>query len=155
MSLDEHYYGNAAIESVAVGGPYGQHSLGDAASRRRIFVCVPANQAAEQSCAEKIISTLARRAYRRSVSKDDVQPILALYNQGRKQGGFECGIRLALERILLDPDFLFRTEPDPLNLAAGAIYRLHDFELASRLSFFLWSSIPDDQLPELGGLRGN
>jgi len=149
VSLDEQYYGNAAIESVAVGGPYGGHGMGETASRRRIFVCVPTSQSVEQSCAEKIISSLARRAYRRSVTKEDVQSLLGFYNEGRKQGGFENGIRVALERILVDPDFLFRIEPDPPNLAEGAVYRLNDFELASRLSFFLWSSIPDDRLLDL------
>jgi mono/diheme cytochrome c family protein len=148
-SLDEWYDGNAAVESVSVGGPYDGKNSGETLSRRKIFVCTPANAAGEPACARKIISTLARRVYRRSVTEEDIRSLLEFYTDGYKQTGFEGGIRLALERILVDPDFLFRIERDPANLAPGTVYRLGDFQLASRLSFFLWSSIPDDQLLNL------
>jgi len=146
LAIDQQYYGKAALESVAIGGPYAATGPGDTPSRRRIFVCRPANAADEQPCAAKILSALARRAYRRPASNDDVRTLLAFYQAGRKRGGFDAGIEFALERMLVDPDFLFRIVRDPANAAPGTIYRLSDVELASRLSFFLWSSIPDDEL---------
>ena len=149
LNVDEMYLGNPAVESVAIGGPTRVDGPGDTPSRRKIFVCRPDASTAEQACARKIVSILARRAYRRPVSDPEVAMLLGFYESGRKQGGFEGGIRLALERILADPRFLFRAERDPLNAAPGTVYRLSDLELASRLSFFLWSSIPDDQLLNL------
>jgi hypothetical protein len=146
LAIDQQYYGQAALESVAIGGPYAATGPGDTPSRRRIFVCHPANAADEQPCAAKILSTLARRAYRRPVGNDDVQTLLKFYQAGRKRGGFDAGIEFAVERMLVDPDFLFRIVRDPVNAAPGSVYRLNDIELASRLSFFLWSSIPDEEL---------
>lgn len=146
--VDEYYDGNAAIEQVAIGGPYKSEGPGDTASRRRIFVCRP-DQASSEACATKILSGLARRAYRRPVQPREVEDLLAFYRKGvRDDGdnGFEAGIQYALERLLIDPEFLFRIERDPKNAAPGSAYRLTDLELASRLSFFLWSSIPDDEL---------
>ena len=105
-------------------------------------------------CATKILSTLARRAYRRAATNDDVQTLLGFYKQGRAAGSFDDGIRAALERVLVSPDFLFRIEADPAGVAPGAAYRISDVELASRLSFFLWSSIPDDELLDLA-IAGN
>ena len=134
------------VASVTIRGPQNPTGSGDTPSRRRIFVCEPASRAEETACAKQILSTLARRAYRRPVTDADVQPLLALYESGRAARGFEAGIEQALERILVGPQFLFRIERDPVNAAADSVYRITDVELASRLSFFLWSSIPDDEL---------
>jgi mono/diheme cytochrome c family protein len=132
------------VASVTVKGPLNPAGPGgDTPSRRRLFVCHPASSAAEGPCATEILSTLARRAYRRPVTDADVQPLLAIYNAGRAERGFDTGIQQALERVLVSPQFLFRIERDP---AAAGIRRITDLELASRLSFFLWSSIPDDEL---------
>ena len=100
----------------------------------------------KQACAEKIIANLAHRAYRRPIAADDLPPLLALYRQGAASGGFEAGVRLALQKILVSPEFIFRMEFDPPDAAPGSVHRISDVELASRLSFFLWSSIPDDEL---------
>ena len=134
------------VESVAIDGPYAATGSGETASRARIFICRPGGRAAEDACARQILAALARRAYRRPVGEADVAALLAFYRTGRQAGGFEAGIRAALERLLIDPEFLFRIERDPEDVAPGAPYRLSDLELASRLSFFLWSSIPDDDL---------
>ena len=155
VAINEWYDGIPSVDSVAIGGPYNVQGPGDTPSRRQIFQCTPADNSGEQPCARKILSTLARRAYRRPVTEEDIQTLLDFYNSGRgliKGGGsrgFEAGIQSALERILASPDFLFRLEAAPANLAPGKVYRLSDVELASRLSFFLWSSIPDDQLLDL------
>lgn len=138
-----------AVASVTVRGPQKMAGPGDTPSRRRIFVCTPAAAAEEAGCAKKILSTLARRAYRRPVTDADLQALLSIYEAERGEGGFEGGIRQAVERILVSPQFLFRIERQPLKIAAGAVYRISDVELASRLSFFLWSSIPDDPLLDL------
>jgi len=140
--------GIPAVSSVTIGGPFESSGPGETPSRERILVCRPTSSAEEAPCARKILSTLARRAYRRPVTEADVQPLLELYEAGRQVGGFETGIEWALERILVAPSFLFRIERDPTNVAAGKVYRISDLELASRLSFFLWSSIPDDELLE-------
>jgi len=135
-----------AVSQVSISGPYNAKGLGETPSRSRIFVCRPANSADELPCASKILSRLARSAYRRPVTDGDLQALLSLYNAGRKEGGFEAGIGMALQRILVSPEFLFRAERDPASVAPGTAYRISDLELASRLSFFLWSSIPDNQL---------
>jgi len=142
-----------AISSLLVGGPYNGRVPQDSPSRRRVFVCQPASASDETACATKILSTVARRAYRRSVTSDDVKTLIDFYQRGRSEGTFDSGIRAALERLLISPDFLFRIEADPDAIAAGTPYRLSDVELASRLSFFLWSSIPDDELLDLA-IRG-
>ena len=146
--VDEYYDGNAAIEQVAIGGPYTNDGPGNTPSRRRIFVCRPSNDGkrTDESCATQILSGIARRAYRRPVQEREVQELLTFYRKGLREAGFEAGIQFALERLLVDPEFLFRIERDPKNAAPGSAYRLGDLELASRLSFFLWSSIPDDEL---------
>jgi len=149
VSINEWYDGNPSVDSVVIGGPYNVEGSGDTPSRRKILSCVPKEGSDEQPCARRILSTLAGRAYRRAVTEDDVQALLDFYNSGRRQGGFEAGIRSALERILASPDFLFRLEASPASVAPGTVYRLSDVELASRLSFFLWSSIPDEQLLDL------
>jgi mono/diheme cytochrome c family protein len=135
-----------AINSVTISGPYKVTGSGDSPSRRRIFVCKPASAADELPCARRILSTLARRAYRRPVNETDVRDLLPFYEQGRKEGSFDRGIQKAIERLLVSSQFLFRIEREPSNVVAGTAYRISDLELASRLSFFLWSSIPDDEL---------
>ena len=136
-----------AINSVTISGPYNVTGSGDSPSRRRIFVCTPSSeQPRKLPCARRILSTLARRAYRRPSNETDVRDLLPFYEQGRKEGSFDLGIQKALERLLVSPQFLFRIEREPSNVASGTAYRISDIELASRLSFFIWSSIPDDEL---------
>ena len=147
---------NPAVDSIQIEGPLSVDGPGDTPSRRRIFSCLPANLDEEPACAQQILSSLARRAYRRPVSESDVQGLVEFYNQGRLDGGFEVGIQFALERVLVSPDFLFRIEQDPADAQPGAMYAISDIELASRMSFFLWSSPPDDELlnlAERGALR--
>ena len=147
---------NPAVDSIQIEGPLSVDGPGDTPSRRRIFSCLPANLDEEPACAQQILSSLARRAYRRPVSESDVQGLVEFYNQGRLDGGFEVGIQFALERVLVSPDFLFRIEQDPVDAQPGAMYAISDIELASRMSFFLWSSPPDDELlnqAERGALR--
>jgi hypothetical protein len=131
------------IESFSVTGPFNATGPGDTPSRRRIFTCRPAASAGEEPCAETIVTTLARRAFRRPVTRQEVDRLMAFYRSG---GSFEHGIELALRAIIASPKFAFRVERDPPGALAGATYRINDLELASRLSFFLWSSIPDDEL---------
>jgi hypothetical protein len=132
------------VGSVTIAGPHQQSGVGDTPSRRRIIVCRPAGLQQEPACARDIVSTLARRAYRRPVTSEDMKDLMGFYESGRKKGSFDDGIEMALRRILASPEFMFRFEHDPLK--PGEIYRLSDLELASRLSFFLWSSVPDDEL---------
>lgn len=136
------------VEMILINGPYNVAGRGETASRARIFGCQPASANEETACAKKILANLTRRAFRRPVTDADVTPLLAFYERGRKDGDFEDGIQRALEAMLVAPDFLLRVEAEPKS--AGAAYRLSDLELASRLSFFLWSSIPDDELLTLG-----
>jgi hypothetical protein len=151
------FSGNPHIDEVILTGPFNVTGVGDTPSRRRIFVCQPKAVAEEHACAQRILATLARRAYRGDVAKDDVETLMDFYQRGRRDGGsFDSGIDLALRRLLASPKFLVRVERDPAAVAPGAPYRLTDLELASRLSFFLWSSIPDDTLLDVankGGLK--
>ena len=140
------YHGNAAIGQVQITGPYDATGPGDTPSRRKVFTCRPERPQDEESCAREILSGLTRRAYRRPVVKEDVDTMLAFYERGQSERGFEAGIQKALERLLVAPEFLFRIERDPPDLAPGTPYRLTDLELATRLSLFLWSSIPDEEL---------
>jgi mono/diheme cytochrome c family protein len=135
-----------AVASVTITGPFGAQGVDRSPSRDRIFVCRPASRGAEAECARQVLSTLARRAYRRPVTADDLSVLLRFYNEGRRKADFDGGIEMALRRLLVSPDFLFRIETDPPGAAANAAYPIGDLELASRLSFFLWSSIPDDEL---------
>jgi hypothetical protein len=135
-----------AIYAVSIVGPYAATGPGDTPSRRRIFVARPANQNQEEGSARRILSALMRRAYRRPVTDADLRGPLALYREARTDGGFEAGIEMALSAVLVSPEFLFRVEPDPAGVPPKTVYRVSDVELASRLSFFLWSSIPDDEL---------
>jgi mono/diheme cytochrome c family protein len=134
------------IDHVQITGPFEATGSGDTPSRRRIFTCRPSNANDELACAKSILSSLARRAYRRPVTEKDVETLLSFYQSGRNKGNFEAGIENSLRLILASPKFLFRSEPDPSSQTAGSVYRVSDLELASRLSFFLWSSIPDDEL---------
>ena len=149
LTNDQIYMGYAAVGAVEIGGPYEvAGSVADTPSRQAIFGCRPAAAADERACAREILSRLARRAYRRPVTDTDVAVLLDFYDQGRAAAGsFEHGVQFALERLLIDPDFLLRVQRDPIDLPASQIaYPLDDLALASRLSFFLWSSVPDDEL---------
>ncbi len=144
------------VQSVTVTGPYDAAGAADTPSRERIFSCRPAAAADEPVCAREILSRLARRAYRRPVTDDELGVLLDFYRQGRAAGGFDDGVELAIRRLLVSPEFLYRIEADPEGAAPGAPYPVADLDLASRLSFFLWSSIPDDELlaaAEAGRLR--
>ena len=149
LGSDEVPEENPAVAAVSIGGPYHVTGTSETPSRLQIMVCRPANGADEEPCARKILSTLARRAYRRPVVEKELQALLGFYQSGRAVSDFDGGIQFALERLLVDPNFLFRVERDPANSAPGSVYPLTDLELASRLSFFLWSSIPDDELLDL------
>jgi cytochrome c5 len=151
-----------AVDQVSISGPYAAKGAADTPSRSRIFVCRPASADTEKEleCARTILSTLTRRAFRRPVSKADIEGPLAQYREGRANGDFDAGITRALSAVLISPEFLFRVEVDPASAKAAAgkpseanVYRISDLELASRLSFFLWSSIPDDELLE-AAIRG-
>lgn len=133
------------VDHVQISGPY-EGAAGDTPSRRRLFVCRPAARAEEAACASRILGRLARRAYRRPVTSADLQTLLTFYETGRRGATFDKGIQAALERLLVDPEFLFRVERDPAGLKPGTVHRVSDLELASRLSFFLWSTIPDEPL---------
>ncbi len=134
------------IGQVKIVGPYDATRPEDLASRRKILVCKPASASEEVSCAKQIISKLARQAYRRPPTATDLEVLLNDYQEGRNHGDFENGIERAIHGILADPEFIYRAEKPPANVKAGQTYRISDLELASRLSFFLWSSPPDDQL---------
>jgi Protein of unknown function (DUF1592)/Protein of unknown function (DUF1588)/Protein of unknown function (DUF1585)/Protein of unknown function (DUF1587)/Protein of unknown function (DUF1595) len=154
-----------AVDQVSVAGPYAPKGAVDTPSRRRLFVCPPSlvGTAAsfggagrvgdEEKCAKTILTTLMRRAYRRPISSADLDRPMAFYREGRAGGGFEAGIGRALSAVLINPAFLFRVESDQEKTPPGGVYRVSDLELASRLSFFLWSSIPDDELLD-AAIRG-
>jgi cytochrome c551/c552 len=141
--------GAPQVDDMVISGPYNVTGRGATPSRERIFACRPSTAADELPCARTILTKLARRAFRRPVTDHDVKPLLVFYQGARAQGDFDHGIQKALEAMLVSPDFLFRVERDPKEAAPGSVYRIDDFALASRLSFFLWSSIPDDQLLNL------
>jgi hypothetical protein len=137
--------GDPAVDAVTIRGPFNVSGVGDTPSRARIFTCHPATNADDIPCARKILFPLARLAYRRPPSNEDIETLLSFFNLGRAENGFEAGIEAALQRMLVGPEFLFRIERDPLT-PQNAAYRISDLDLASRLSFFLWSSIPDNEL---------
>ena len=144
------------LGTLTITGPFEETGIEDTPTRRRIFVCRPGNAAEEAPCARQILSALARRAYRRPVTGRDLAPLVAFYEEGRRAGGFEAGVERALRALLVSPDFLFRVVSDPPGAEPGTPYRLSGLELASRISFFLWSSLPDDELLEVaeaGGLE--
>ncbi len=146
--------GDPSVDRLTVEGPFNPTGVSDTASRQRIFVCHPANANEELPCARKILTALARDAFRRPASDTDLETLLSFYQRQRNQkGSFDAGIESALQFILASPEFLFRFEADPAGVAAGAKYRVDDLALASRLSFFLWSSIPDEQLLALASQK--
>ena len=154
LAINERWQGNAAIGSVEIGGPYAVDGPGNTASRQAIFTCHPDAGDDAAACARQILERLARRAYRRPVTDADVDLLLGFYTERERQDGFEAGIQFALQRLLTDPEFLFRIERDPAGAEPGAAYALSDIALASRLSFFLWSSIPDEELLD-AAIRGD
>jgi cytochrome c551/c552 len=134
------------LRNLGIDGPYNITGVSETPSRNKVFTCRPATTKDELACANKIISALARLAFRRPVTEVDLRTLMVSYQSGRSKGDFDAGIRLALQAILADPEFIFRFERTPANVTAGSNYRISDLELASRLSFFLWSSPPDDAL---------
>jgi mono/diheme cytochrome c family protein len=149
LAQNERIDSQPGVASVMISGPFVVAGSGDSASRRQVFVCRPTAASQEEACAKKILETLARRAYRRPVIASEVGTLLDFYRAGRTEGSFEAGIQHALERLLCSPEFLFRVERDQAGIAPSTPYRISDLDLASRLSFFLWSSIPDDELLDL------
>ncbi|WP_435009313.1 DUF1592 domain-containing protein [Tundrisphaera lichenicola] len=145
-NMHRHPRLSPALFQVSITGPYQSQGPGDSPSRRRIFICQPDDPSREQDSAREILSGLTRRAYRRPVTAEDLRTPMEFYREARKEGDFDSGIEMALSAILVNPRFLFRIEADPPGLAPGSAYRVPDIALASRLSFFLWSSIPDDEL---------
>jgi mono/diheme cytochrome c family protein len=143
---DEQYDGYAAVDALSVQGPYQANTTTAAAKRPALFTCVPKGVADERRCATQILSSIARRAYRRPVTPSDLETLLQFYDIGRARGDFDAGLQSALERMLVSFHFLFRAESSPPGVAPGTVHRLSDLDLASRLSFFLWSSIPDEEL---------
>jgi hypothetical protein len=141
--------GNVSVTNVAIAGPLSSTGPGDTPSRRAIFVCHPQAGTDDVPCAKRILSTLARLAYRGPVTDGELETLLGFYQRGRNTGSFDSGIQLAVQRMLVSPRFVFRFEEEPDKIPAGAAYRISDLELASRLSFFLWGSIPDDELLNL------
>ena len=157
-SLEVHNpSGMPRIETTVIEGPHDPTGISDTPTRQRLFVCKPASAADEPACAEKIVSTLEHRAFRRPITSQDIAPAMQFYAKAREDGGdFDAGIRAAVARTLVSPWFLFRVESDSADVPAGSNHAITDLELASRLSFFLWSSIPDDELlalAEAGKLR--
>jgi hypothetical protein len=137
------------VGQVWIEGPYGALGATDTAARRKIFTCRPATQADETPCARNIVSTLVKHAFRRPATPEDLAAVMQFYQSGRAEGSFDDGIEAAVQRILADPEFVYRSEPEPPGLTTGKTYRISDLALASRLSFFLWSSVPDDELIDL------
>jgi hypothetical protein len=156
-TTNELYFGEPAVDSMMIGGPYQPSAAHDTPSRRKIFICRPTTQATEEGCARRVLTTLARRAYRRPPTATEVTTLVDFYRAGRADGDFDLGVERGLRRILSSPAFLFRVEHEPSTAAPGAPFdsaqskpfALNQVDLASRISFFLWSSIPDDELLNL------
>lgn len=140
------YSVGGGVNSIEINGPFNPSGVGHTASRERVFSCYPQSNDEERQCAETIMVDIATQAFRTPVTIDELEPMMAFYERGRREGDFEAGIQQALSRVLVDPRFLFRFEEEPDNVAPGEVYTISDLELASRLSFFLWSSIPDNEL---------
>ena len=154
--VGQHLPGNSmlpGVNTLAISGPMQAQGKGDTLSRRRILTCRPATAAEEEPCARRILTTLARRGYRRPSTADDLAFLMRFYKEGRQTGDFEAGIERGVRALLVSPAFLFRAEIDPAGVTPGGVYKVNDLELASRLSFFLWSSIPDDELLDVA-IRG-
>ena len=138
--------GNPAVDSVRINGPFETKGASETPSRKKIFLCRPATNKDEETCARKVLTAIAHRAYRRPIEQEDIEPLVNIYRSARRKEDFDSGIETAIARILAGPEFLFRIERDPSGIAPAATYRISDLDLASRLSFFLWSSVPDDEL---------
>src|SRR6185436_346008 len=159
ITNDQLYMDYAAVGAVQIGGPYQPaQPAADTPSRRVVFVCQPKRESEERACAAKILSRMARVAYRRPVTKADTQTLIEFFDRGRRNGSFDTCVQFALERMLVDPDFLLRVHRDPSGPPKGGpyvdnggphVYKLSDLEVASRLSFFIWNSIPDERLLDL------
>jgi hypothetical protein len=149
FNMDRHPRLTPAIYSVSINGPYDVKGPGNGPSRRKILTCTPKSAGEEAACAKQIVGRLARLAYRRPVGEADLRQPLEFWRTARAEEDFDAGIEMALRAILVSPEFLFRIEQDPAGVKPGAAYRVSDVELASRLSFFLWSSIPDEELVDL------
>ena len=134
------------VPNLVITGPLNITGVGDTPSRHKLFLCRPTSQGDETACARTILTTLARRAYRGPVSPGEIETLMEFYKRGRQSGDFDSGIQEALARVLVAPRFVYRAEEEPATIASGQPYRVSDIDLASRLSFFLWSSIPDDEL---------
>lgn len=154
FNMHRHPRIGPAVYQVSINGPYDAKGPGDTPSRRRIFVSMPSKPEEEEDSARKILSALMRRAYRRPITDSDLEKPLAFYRKARASEKFDAGIEAALSAILVSPQFLFRVEADPTGIAPNTVYRISDLDLASRLSFFLWSSIPDDELLD-AAVRGD
>ena len=152
FNRDRHPRQQPAVHSVAIGGPFESTGVSQTPSRERIFTCRPGDQISVEDCASSIVSNLGRQAFRRPISAGDIERPMAFFSQVNEQEGFEAGIEMAIRALLISPEFIFRIEQDPATSAPGDVYAISNLELASRLSFFLWSSIPDD---ELLGLAAN
>lgn len=146
FNMHRHPRSSPAVYQVSITGPFGAHGPGDTPSRSRIFIAQPKSPGEEETCAKQILSTLMRRAYRRPVNDADLARPMEFFRDGRKEANFDAGIEAALSAVLVSREFLFRVEQEPKGLAGKSPYRITDLELASRLSFFLWSSVPDDEL---------
>ena len=154
FNMDRHPRPQPALYQVSINGPYQVKGAGETPSRARLFVCRPANPGQEEACATKILGTLARRAYRRPVTEADVAVPMKFFRQARPEGDFDNAVEMGVRAVLVSPEFIFRVERDPEGVAPGQPYRISNLELASRLSFFLWSSIPDDELLDVA-VRGD
>jgi hypothetical protein len=141
---DEQFDGVAAVDALTINGPYAPAGAGDTPSRRVIFSCRPASSSDEATCARKIVARLARRAYRRPPTADEIDTLMGFYTEASRERGFDAGVQFAIERMLVSFNFLFRIERE--TAPVGGVYRVSDLDLASRLSFFLWNSIPDETL---------
>ncbi len=150
---DDDFFNHPSVASVSIAGPYSAVTAIDVEPRRRVLSCSPGGGPASESCARRILSSLVKRAYRGNGTAADIDGLLHIYREGVRDGDFESGIRLAIQRLLVDPKFLFRMEFDPAASRPGVPYRIDDVALASRLSFFLWSSVPDDELLSLAARR--
>ena len=149
FNFNRHPRLGPAVYQVSIIGPIEARGPGDTPSRRKLFICTPKSPADEEDCARQILANVARRAYRRPLNEDDLKTPLKFYRAGRMEGDFEAGIEQALSSVLINPQFLLRIERDPVDVTPATAYRIDDVELASRLSFFLWSSIPDEELLDL------
>jgi hypothetical protein len=156
VGMGVHVNGNSdgpRIQNVEIKGPFNPTGVSDTPSRRKIFTCMPKSAAEEQPCAERILAGIARKAFRRPVKSEELAGALAFYKQGREQGGFETGIQKGLMAILVSPKFLYRAHSPPADAQPGQVFRISDMDLASRLSYFLWSRGPDETLIELASSK--